>query len=184
MSTKPPRKTTVPPSPGEPLDDDYRARLAQKKQESTLQLLFKAARLLDEEALGRVAETPRRPKLRRSHTALFPHIALEGTRITELAEKLEISKQAVSQVVDELEELGVVERVPDHQDARAKLVRFTARGRAGLLDGLAILSALEDEYRAKIGASSMRALHDALAKLLAAVESARSRQSEEEGPEH
>ncbi len=174
--SKTPTKTTRPPaaSPDEPLDDDYRARLARKKQESTLQLLFKAARLLDEEAIARVAAQPKRPKLRRSHTALFPHIALEGTRITELAEKLEISKQAVSQAVDELEQLGVVERVPDENDARAKLVRFTARGRAGLLDGLSILSALEDEYREKIGASSMRALHDALARLLAAVETARS----------
>ncbi len=147
----------------------YSEKLERAKGKSTLQLLFKAARLLDEEALARVAAKPGRPRLRRSHTSLFPHIDLAGTRVTDLAERLGVTKQAVSQLVDDLEALGVVERVPDPDDARARRVTFTALGRAGLLDGLAVLEALERDYAAKIGEAHMNALHEALTALLAAV---------------
>lgn len=146
----------------------FAARLEEKKRESTLQLLFKAARLLDEEALQRVAREPGRPRLRRSHTALFPHIDLDGTRVTDLADRLGVSKQAVSQLVDELESLEVLERVVDPEDARARRVRFTTKGRAGLLDGLQILAALEAEYAAILGPGRMKILHDTLATLVEA----------------
>jgi DNA-binding MarR family transcriptional regulator len=146
-------------------DDDYRATLEAAKFASTLQLLFRASRLLDEEALRRVAAKPGRPKLRRSHTSLFPHIDLEGTRVTDLAERLGVTKQAVSQLVDDLEQQGVLERIVDPDDARARRVRFTARGRAGLLDGLAILGELEAECAKAIGASRMRELRRALVAL-------------------
>src|ERR1700730_13286920 len=121
-----------PLSPAQVVDESYRGRLDHAKTASTLQLLFKAARLIDEEALQRVAETPGRPRLRRSHTSLFPHIDLEGTRVTDLAERLGVTKQAVSQLVDDLEAMAVLERVIDPDDARARRVRFTSRGRAGL----------------------------------------------------
>ncbi len=143
----------------------YRTQLEDAKRASTIQLLFRTARMLDEEALRRVATKPGRPKLRRSHTSLFPHIDLEGTRVSELAERLGVSKQAVSQLVDDLEQQGVLERVVDPEDARARRVRFTARGRAGLLDGLAILKELEAECAKVIGASQMEDLHRALSAL-------------------
>ncbi|MFO0696892.1 MAG: MarR family winged helix-turn-helix transcriptional regulator [Polyangiales bacterium] len=151
-------------------DAAYRRELDRRKRESTLQLLFRASRLVDEAALARVAARPGRPALRRSHTSLFPHIALEGTRITDLAAKLGVTKQAVSQLVDDLEAAGVVERVPDPDDARAKRVVFTARGRAGLLDGLEVLAAFEAELAERIGEDRMEALHDALVALLGVVE--------------
>jgi hypothetical protein len=53
---------------------------------------------------------------------------------------------------------------------RARRVRFTSRGRAGLLDGLAVLGALEDEYAAKIGKRRMKELQRALISLLVQVE--------------
>jgi len=150
-------------SKDEPADEAaFRARLEAAKRESTLQLLFKAARLLDEEALERLAAKPGRPRLRRSHMSLFPHIALEGTRITDLAEKLGITKQAVSQLVDDLEAAGVVERKPDPDDARARRVAFTELGREGLFEGLAVLRALEQELSTVIGDESMEDLRRAL----------------------
>jgi DNA-binding MarR family transcriptional regulator len=158
------RKARQPPA--ERLDEAYVARLARAKSDSTLQLLFKASRLVDDEALRRVAEMPGRPRLRRSHTSLFPYVDLEGTRITDLAERLGVTKQAVSQLVDDLEALGVLERVVDPDDARARRVRFTPRGRAGLLEGLAVLAALEDEYAEKIGKRRMAELRGGLVALL------------------
>src|SRR5688572_1477271 len=91
----------------------FAAELEARKHESTLQLLFKASRLLDESALARVAARTGGPRLRRSHTGLFPHIDLQGTRITDLAERLGVTKQAVSQLVDDLEQLGILARTSD-----------------------------------------------------------------------
>jgi DNA-binding MarR family transcriptional regulator len=144
----------------------YRSRLEQAKRESTFQLLFRAARLIDEEALRRVGAERGRPKLRRAHTSLLPHIDLEGTRIVDLATRLGVTKQAVSQLVDELEAMGVVERTVDEADARARRVRFTAQGRAGLLHGLSVLKAFEAECATAIGESRMKELHQTLVKLL------------------
>ena len=145
----------------------YRAQLEQAKQASTLQLLFKTARLLDEQALERAAQIEGAPRLRRSHMSLFPYIAFEGTRITDLADRLGISKQAASQLVDDLEGFGVVERVADPDDARARRVVFTKRGRAGMLEGLAILKALEHELVVAVGKQQMTQLHTALVAILA-----------------
>jgi DNA-binding MarR family transcriptional regulator len=155
-------------------DADYERELEAKKRESAIQLLFKAARLLDEEALRRVAQRTGQPTLRRSHTALLPHLDLHGTRITELADRMGISKQAVSQLVDELEALGVLAREPDPEDARAKRVVFTARGRKGLLEGLQVLRSLEEDLAQRIGSKSMSALQSALRAILCELEGRRS----------
>jgi DNA-binding MarR family transcriptional regulator len=142
--------------------DPFEQRLGAAKRETTLQVLFKVARLLDDEALARVAQKQGAIRLRRAHTSLLPHLDLEGTRITDLAERLGVTKQAVSQLVDDLEQLGVLARVADPEDARARRVVFTQRGREGLLEGLLVLRALEDELAQAVGTKHMRALREAL----------------------
>lgn len=146
--------------------DAYREKLEAEKAQSTVQLLFKAARILNEHAIARVRHRTKAP-IRVAHTALFPHIELEGSRLTDLASRLGVTKQAVGQLVDELVEMDFLERAPDPADARAKLVRFTRRGRAGLLDGIGVLRGIEDELRAAVGNARMAVLHDSLAALLA-----------------
>jgi DNA-binding MarR family transcriptional regulator len=156
---------------GEPTAEE-RAALEAAKRASVAQLLLKCARLLNEQAIARVRERAGVPNLRPAHTTLFPHIDLEGTRITEIARRVGISKQAVAQLVDELEAMGGVERVPDPSDGRAKLVRFAhKRGKLSLLDGLEHLRALEGDMEAAIGSPHMQALRDALCALHDALES-------------
>lgn len=140
------------------------------KRQSVAQLLFKCARLVNEQALERVNRTRGAgPPLRASHTALFPHLSSEGVRGADLAKKLGVTKQAVSQLVTELEEWGVVEQVNDPADRRAKLIRFTPQGEQGLLQGLAVLRELESELGDKIGKRRMQELHAALLALEAAL---------------
>lgn len=150
----------------------FRAELEAAKTESTLQLLFKAARLLDERALELAARRTGGPRMRRSHTSLLPHIDLAGTRITDLADRLGVSKQAASQLVDDLEAAGVLAREPDPDDARARRVVFTAQGRQGLLEGLALLRDMEAELAASIGDESMAELRRALLGILATLHAA------------
>ena len=148
----------------------FKRRLETEKSRRTVQLLFKAARLLNDRAIGRVRERTGKP-VRLAHTALLPHVDLAGTRLTTLAERLGVSKQAAGQLVDELVELGMLERVPDPNDARAKLVRFSKRGEQTLFDGLEVLRELEDEIRTWVGDSRMIALHAALAAVVARLDS-------------
>lgn len=141
------------------------------KQASAGQLLFKCARLLNEEAIARVkAQGGPGIVLREAHTRLLPHVAKEGTRLTELARKLGVSKQAVGQLVAELVENGVLAVEPDPQDGRARLVRFTPRGREAIVHGLGVLAAIERELAASVGKARLRELGDTLARLGEALE--------------
>ena len=145
-----------------PLKPAERRALDKAKRESAGQLVLKCARLYDELAIARVNREAGAPLLRPVHTKLFPHIDLEGTRLVTLAERLGVSKQAVSQWVAELAEMGVVALVADPDDGRAKRVQFTPRGIAGIHHGLGVLREIERELAARIGAGRMAALKDAL----------------------
>lgn len=138
--------------------------LEARKRASTAQLLMRCARLVNERGIARSAEKFGIP-VRAAHMTLFPHLDLEGTRQTELARRMGISKQAVNQLVTELAGFGVIERVADPSDGRALLVRFTPKGKRSLFDGLAVLQELEGELRAELGDARMDALHDALTRL-------------------
>ena len=67
-------------------------------------------------------------ELTRLHGAVIAHLDEEGTRATELARRSGRQKQIIGRIVDELEELGFVERQPERTDRRAKLVVPTDRG--------------------------------------------------------
>ena len=144
-----------------PSPKDWEA-LDRAKRASVGQLLLKGARLLDERALERVNSQGPKIPLRPAHTSLFPHIDKQGTRLTELARRLGITKQAVGQLVDDLEQLGVLERADDPEDGRAKLVRLTRTGVEALHHGLSVLREIERELEHALGHRRMRQLHQAL----------------------
>ena len=151
-------------------DTDHAGEVAAAKAGSVAQLLFKAARLLNERAVARLEPVPGAVRLRPAHTSLFPHIDLTGTRLTELARRLGISKQAVAQLVDELEQMGALEKIADPEDGRAKLIRFSKQGGRTLLAGVKHLKTVEAELAAELGPAQMQALHEGLAALLAVLE--------------
>ena len=152
---------------GKPQDvKAFRKKLEAAKRSSTLHLLFRCSRLLNEQELASLGTPSSGPGPRAAHLSLFPHIDLdEGTRITEMAARLGITKQAVGQLVDELVDMGAVQRVPDPEDARAKRVIFTAAGRQGMLSGLAHLSSLEPQLEEILGKRLLAKLREALLKL-------------------
>ena len=131
------------------------------KRRSVLQLLFKCARLSEERALASVRGELGLPELRRAHMALFPHIDLGGTRLTVIAERLGVRKQSAASLVDDLVRMGVLERVADPADGRAKLIRF-AGGEGALAESMEHLLAFERTLADDVGADMMEALHSAL----------------------
>jgi len=151
---------------------EYLRELEEKKRASTAQLLFRAARLLNEWALATVRAETGNPNIRAAHTSLLPHLGFQGTRLTELAEKLGVSKQAAFQLVEELEAQGMVEKIADPADGRAKLIRFSKRGERALMDGLRVLGQIERTLSSALGRERFEALHEGLLALMPVLESA------------
>jgi DNA-binding MarR family transcriptional regulator len=89
----------------------------------------------------------------------------EGSRITDIAKAQDVSKNAVGQLVSELEELGYVERVPDPADGRAKIVRYTDQGVALIADAATIAERLDGEIASILGAQRLRQLRKMLAEI-------------------
>jgi len=133
-------------------------------------LLLKAGRRTDEVGLARVRALSGATALRPAHMRLFPHISLEGTRATEIADQLGISKQAVGQLVGDLVGLGMVERVRDPTDGRARLVRFTAEGRHAIVQGLGVLAGIEADVAHALGSKRVARLKADLAAVLAVLD--------------
>jgi DNA-binding MarR family transcriptional regulator len=153
-----------------------RKKFEEVRDAATLQLLFKASRLANEKALARITAHPSGAgsRVRPAHTALFPHLDFDGVRLTELAVRVGVTKQAVGQLVDDLVEVGMVERVADPQDRRAKRIRFSRLGYAALMHGLGVLRDIEAELRSAVGERRMRALHETLGSIITALEPSRS----------
>jgi DNA-binding MarR family transcriptional regulator len=66
-----------------------------------------------------------------------------------------MTKQSVGEIVDNLVELGYVERIPDPDDKRAKLIRLTAKGEEAQGVGLEIFTRIEARWAERFGAERM-----------------------------
>lgn len=107
--------------------------------------------------------------LRTAHGTIGQHIADGGSRVTELAQLAQVSKPSVVYLVNDLERLGYVERVPDPDDGRAKLIRLTERGARAQEAAREIVAQIEHDWSLVLGRRDfatlrelLRRLHDAL----------------------
>lgn len=89
-------------------------------------------------------------------------IGPDGTRLGDLAEQAQVSKQTATALVDRLEAAGYVERVVDPSDARARLVRIAARGRGLIPIAREEEAKINAEWTAHLGVRRMRQLRAAL----------------------
>ncbi|MDJ1372271.1 MarR family transcriptional regulator [Gulosibacter molinativorax] len=97
---------------------------------------------------------------------LLARIAPGGSRISDLAEQAQITKQTATSLIDRLEEAGIVERVPDPTDGRARLVRGTTETIDKYLPIARREEArIEAEWTEHLGEESMAQLRDALTRL-------------------
>lgn len=128
------------------------------------QSLMEVARHFQKHAMGGFAAEGY-TQLQVSHQAILTHLNFSGTRLTDLAKRAAMSKQAMGQLVDEVERLGFVERVQDPHDGRAKIVKFTREGLVLMKAGTKVGTSIQQEYSALIGEKKMRRLHDLLDEL-------------------
>ena len=85
-----------------------------------------------------------------------------GSRLTELAERAMMTKQTVGEVVSDLEQRGYVERVPDPEDGRAKIIRLTSKGSEAYIAGRRLIDELERDWAERFGGDRVAALREVL----------------------
>jgi DNA-binding MarR family transcriptional regulator len=124
-------------------------------------LLNNAVRRFETRVFALLAEAGH-TEARLSHLHLTRNLDAAGTRITELGRRAGVTKQAVAELIVQCEELGLVKRVSDPTDARAKLVKFTKRGLEWLAAFKAAVEQAEHEMQVELGILRMDGLKAAL----------------------
>ena len=115
-----------------------------------------------EELQGRIAAAGF-SDIRPGHGCVFGGIDPQnGSRLTELAERANMTKQSVGEVTSDLEQRGYLERVTDPSDGRAKIIRLTPQGREAYMIGRRLIDDLEREWAERYGEERVAALRDAL----------------------
>jgi DNA-binding MarR family transcriptional regulator len=140
-----------------------------ERQEWNPDLGVLATRLLlslQDELFTRLAEAGY-DDLHPRHAAVLAFLDEDGIRATELARLSGRHKQIIGRIVDELEELGYVERRPDPADRRAKLIFPTARGLDQLRLGDEIVADIEARHASEIGGRTYAEFRDALRGVVA-----------------
>lgn len=105
-------------------------------------------------------------KIRPAHSAFFANVDLEGNTVTVVAERANMTKQAMGQLVSELEELGYVTRRPDEHDKRAQIVVPTKSGHKLMYDSMQIIDDIEQHYANILGEQTMNGLRTGLAAFM------------------
>jgi DNA-binding MarR family transcriptional regulator len=104
--------------------------------------------------------------LREPHLQIFGNLGVDGVRLTELAARAQLSLAATSELVNDLQHLGYLERRPDPADGRAKLIFPTRRGRQALDDAGDRVAEIEHHWSQLLGpdrfADTCRALQELL----------------------
>jgi len=96
---------------------------------------------------------------------VFQRLAPDGSRLTDLADQAQMSKQSAGVLVDQLERLGYVRRVPDPTDGRARLIVIEERGRRAAEVAMATSSEILAEWTAFLGTRNFTLLHQILDQL-------------------
>jgi DNA-binding MarR family transcriptional regulator len=138
--------------------------VAAQRRANTVAMLGRAYSLLGFDIVDGVvgAGYPQKP----SHSAVFAQIKPEGSRLTALARGANMSPQAMGEIVDELEELGYVQRQPDPTDRRAKQIVLTTRGHACVAAGMETIQGIEERLTEVLGERGHAQLRRLLTKIL------------------
>lgn len=132
---------------------------------NTVVLLREAYIALNERALVRLAERGHE-EIRPAHAAVFQYVDDDGTPVARLAERAQITKQSMAELVIYLEQRGYVTRVTDPSDRRAKLVLPTSRGQEVFALMRELVPEVELEIDETLGPKRAAALRQDLERLL------------------
>ena len=109
------------------------------------------------------------PDIRPSHSAVFANLGMGAVRVTELAERAQVTQQAMGKMLKEIERMGYISRDIDSGDKRAKVIRMTEKGILLSMHSLEVYREVREFYAGKIGTEALgkleNDLRDAVQKL-------------------
>jgi DNA-binding MarR family transcriptional regulator len=105
------------------------------------------------------------PDIRPMHGFVMQAIGPHGTTAVELGRTLGVTKQAAGKTIETLERIGYVQRAPDPDDTRRKLVRLTPYGLDALNRSARIFDDLRANWAAELGEDRLQALESDLRKM-------------------
>lgn len=105
--------------------------------------------------------------IRPTHGCVFRFVKDDGMRLTEIAELAGMTKQSVGEVVDDLVARGYVQRIPDPNDKRAKLICLTDRGVEAQATGFGLFAEVEKRWIKRYGAERIAQMRELLEEIAA-----------------
>lgn len=143
------------------------SRLARRRQDHLARQLDRAFAAVEAEVRRGMEE--RGYAIEQVYLPIVRNVALEGSRITDIADRAGLAKQTVGPLVKDLEERGILRVDVDPADGRAKLVRFTDLGLEGLDAGLDAVRSVEQKCARALGAGGLKRLKRDLKNVLEAL---------------
>jgi len=104
--------------------------------------------------------------VREVHFQIFGNIRMGGIRLTELADRAQLSLAAASELVNDLVGLGYLIRRPDPADGRAKLIDLTKRGQALMADADGRVVDIERRWSKVVGERNFTQMARTMQRLL------------------
>jgi DNA-binding MarR family transcriptional regulator len=133
-------------------------------QANTGLLMFVAHRAMETRVLDALAEAGF-DDVTMAQARVFQRIGAQGTRLTDLAEQAQVTKQTAGFLVDQLERAEYVERRVDPIDGRARLVCIAPRGARAVEVAAGVVAQVEAEWTAHLGVRDMQHLRQSLLRL-------------------
>ncbi len=103
-------------------------------------------------------------RMNRTRSMIMLSITAGINRPAQLARNMGISRQAIHQLLQGMKDEGFLELVPDPDDKRAKIVKFSAGSEGIRKAAQEAISSIERELEARIGKQAFENLKKALAK--------------------
>lgn len=103
--------------------------------------------------------------IRQAHSQVFQYMKKDGSRITELAERAQMTKQSMSVLVYDMEKAGYLKRYPDPNDKRAYIFKLTESGQKSVETAGRIIHNIIDGWQQRLGEQKMNDLLQLLTEL-------------------
>jgi DNA-binding MarR family transcriptional regulator len=113
--------------------------------------------------------------IRDPHMQIFGNVRIGGNRLTELADRAQLSLAATSELVNDLEKMGYLVRRPDPADGRAKLIDLTKRGRDAMAAAGSRVADIERRWSKLVGAKEFAQMCRTMQRLLDEIDPQESR---------
>ncbi|MDX6284281.1 MAG: hypothetical protein QOH03_5352 [Kribbellaceae bacterium] len=142
-----------------------RAELPRPDRKPLIALVERANRALQANMV-RIAHLRGHPEVKPAHNAVFGTLSREGSRASDMAERVGITRQSMGEVIREMVALDILEMRPDPADRRAKLVTYSERGLEVAADGYGHLVELERRFTEEFGAAEYDIARDVLSRIV------------------